>query len=159
MTGRAKTLYEAGLKEIGDSEVLSSALLRGIAVMLDRALPEKKEYKPRNGKDVVTGQEMLDMLRQKAPDAVLWDPATPTNIRSLGVAGRTIGGDILTVAAGVGWWLRDNGLSWMRDKPTLTYIVRNYGDLVARSRESAKRAKVVPPEESALDRLRDEGEI
>ncbi len=153
MRARAEGLLREALKEMDGIE---TPLLRAIAVMLDRALPEKKPYAPRNGKDFMAGQEMLDLLRQKAPDDVLWDPATPTNVRGLGIAGRTIGGDALTIAAGVGWWLRDGGLSWMRDKPTLTYIVRNYGDLVARSRESAKRAKIVAPEESALDRLREE---
>lgn len=167
MTGRAKALYDKGLKtftkEMGDDPPgrLDTALIAAWATMLDLALPEKKAYTPRGAaskEDLSWGKAVHGYLVKQAPDAAVWLPCSNGQLVLLGAAARECTSeteqarkDVQRVAS----WLVGGGLSWMREKPTMSYVSRNYVDMVARARQSGT-ADALTAEQGALDRLREQ---
>lgn len=157
MTGRAKALYERGLKELPKGVLIPTGadLLKAIAVMIDQALPEKKTKAPGASQDRVAGIQIHATLKEYAPAAVVWDPASPGDII---VAGKLARGASLTPndIRSLAGYLERGGLSWMREPPTFRYVARNIVDLVAKAKAPVLRSV---PMESELDRLREQGEL
>lgn len=154
MTKRALELYEKARKEL--SGPVDNDLLKAMAVMVDAAMPAKKEPSGVGKANWVAGMQIINRLKYTAPSAVIWEPTSRSTVSMAGANARDAKlteEDIELLAA----WLRDGGLDWMREKPTFQYIARSIVDLVARAKGS--RPYTALPKDDALDKLRESGDL
>lgn len=134
----AKRLEAIGREVFDDGAITSSnarALIAAIAAMLAEALKEKKQRPKKpliERADYQRGLDRLALLSKEAPDAVLWS-ADPRTVVALG-SRRCDEDDLYDL----GRYLRQGGLSWMREKPALSYVVRRWAELLARSKEQVR---------------------
>jgi hypothetical protein len=149
---RAQRFEAVGLEKLSpEQKLVMQPLIRAMAAMLDEATKpkEKKVKDPLAGQDWKHGKRALDNLASWAPGAVAWSPVQAGTVLALGKAVRQLGLDDNDMAILAGW-LDTGGLSWMKEKPTTSYIARNLADLVAKSRAALPREM-----RSALDRVRE----
>lgn len=127
-----------------------SAIIRAFAAMLVEALKVRKqrEKKPLTERaEYARGLDRLKLM-QPAREKLLMSPVAAQTLCSLGRL-QFEDDDFVDVAR----WIQQGGLDWFTGKPTLSYAVRSFTDLVARARDHVRPEL---PTESALDRARRE---
>jgi hypothetical protein len=157
VTGRAKALFEAGLGAFQKSGYTNDhiAALSAVAVMIDQALPAKREPK-RDGAAYMRGKELFDYLSVQCARDIQFEPCTASSMSVAGKAlrdGNVSPSDVKLLAQ----WIAEGGLGWMRTKPTWLQVSRKLLEWVAQAK--AEMVPAAEPTSSPLDRLRGEGSL
>jgi hypothetical protein len=147
--------YCEGLHAEQHSNTKALNTLAAIAVMLDEATkktPSKKREKKQT-KDFDSGKALYDMLREKAGDALVYEPATPGSFASVGKSIRQANITLVQLDT-LARWLASGPFEWRNNKPTWGEFTRKAVDWVAQATTAR------PPrhaDSAAIKKLRDQG--
>jgi hypothetical protein len=159
---RAGKLYHKGLeafesdslKEISD---VGAGMLRAMAVMIAEATkPKQRASNGRTLKHMESGLFAYELLKKKAPEALVYEPVARHTFSRLGkiLDDANITDAQFTILID---WLKAGGLSWMHSPPTWGQFVTKCIDWIARAQHEAQSQIELPL--SDLDRLREDGQL